>query len=258
MREPVHHIAAAGFSSDAARYERARPGYPAKAVAWLVESLAIGPASSVVDLAAGTGKLTRLLTATGATVVAVEPVAAMRAELSVHCPEVTVVDATAEMLPFATASVDAVTAAQAFHWFEPLAAWAELGRVLRPGGGVGLLWNVRDRSVEWVDDLWRIMDAVEKQAPWRDHESAARHGLEDRPGFGDLHERRFRHSVAMTEQDLVDRFLSVSHVAVLSVDEQQRIVAQAVQTARGHPEAWQGDRLMMPYRVDAYWTRRQP
>ena len=128
----THPTAAAGFGRAADAYERGRPSYPDAAVAYLAAELGLGPAGRVLDLAAGTGKLTRLLAEGGADVVAVEPVAAMRAVLAEAMPEITVLDGTAETIPLGPASVDAVTVAQAFHWFD-----AERARRDPPGAAPG-------------------------------------------------------------------------------------------------------------------------
>ncbi|MCA1843912.1 MAG: class I SAM-dependent methyltransferase, partial [Actinobacteria bacterium] len=193
----VHEVAVTGFA-EAERYERARPGYPPAAVAWLAGHLRLRTGSVAVDLAAGTGKLTRLLTPTGTTVLAVEPVDEMRRLLARQCPTVPVVAGAAERLPLRAGSVDAVTVAQAFHWFDADAAFAELRRVLRPGGRVGLIWNVRDRDVAWVDALWSVMDRVERKAPWRNHDRPAGEALGARTGFGPLGEATFHHEQAVT------------------------------------------------------------
>src|SRR5689334_21961146 len=166
----VHAVAKAGFE-DPADYEAARPSYPPEAVDWFRDQLGIGTGKVVCDLAAGTGKLTRLLVPLGADVVAVEPVSGMRQTLHELLPAVPIAAGTAEALPLADRSVDALTVAQAFHWFDFDHAIAEFARVIRPGGGLGLCWNARDRSVEWVDAVWAVMDRVEKRAPWRDHEN---------------------------------------------------------------------------------------
>jgi len=179
----VHEVAAAGFS-DAADYEAARPSYPPEAVAWFIEHLRIAPGARVVDLAAGTGKLTRLLQPTGADLVAAEPVAGMRDAFRAAVPGIPLVACTAEQLAFRDGSLDAVTVAQAFHWFDHERAIAELARVVRPGGRVGLVWNARDRSVEWVDRVWSIMDRVEKKAPWRDHDNWRDSAFRDRCARG--------------------------------------------------------------------------
>lgn len=146
----VHDAAARGFERGADDYEAARPGYPPEVVDLLVQMLDLAPGRRVLDLAAGTGKLTRLLVPSGAAVVAVEPVAAMRATLADLVPEAEVLDGTAEAIPLPDAAVDAVVVAQAFHWFDAPQALAELARVLRPGGALALVWNVRDESVDWV------------------------------------------------------------------------------------------------------------
>lgn len=162
----MHDVAARGFGAGADDYEKGRPSYPDDVVGWLVDRLAIEPGRRVVDLGAGTGKLTRLLVPTGADLVAVEPVEAMRAELAAGSPGVMALGGTAEDLPVDDASIDAVTVAQAFHWFDAPAALAEIGRVLRPGGGLGLIWNERDAREPWVAELSRLIHWDER-ARWR-------------------------------------------------------------------------------------------
>jgi len=131
---PVHDVAARGFGREAQTYERSRPTYPPDAVAWLVEHLRIGPGARVGDLAAGTGKFTRLLTPSGAELVAIDPIEGMWQMLHTALPEVSLVAATAEALPFAAGAFDAITVAQGFHWFDAEVAAPELQRILRPGG----------------------------------------------------------------------------------------------------------------------------
>jgi SAM-dependent methyltransferase len=138
------------FGPAAADYERARPSYPPEAIAVLRREIGVGPGARVCDLAAGTGKLTRSLVATGADILAVEPVPGMRAQLSEVLPEVEVRDGTAEAIPCEDGSLDAVTVAQAFHWFKFEEALAEIRRVLRPGGGLAILFNQRDEREPWV------------------------------------------------------------------------------------------------------------
>jgi SAM-dependent methyltransferase len=253
---PVHEVAQRGFDAGADAYERARPSYPPEAVAWLVENLRIGDGSRVCDLAAGTGKLTRLLAPSGAQLVAIEPVEGMSRHLRSAQPDVPVAAGTAEALPLRAASLDAVTVAQAFHWFDADRAFGELGRVLRPGGRVGLIWNMRDRTTDWVDALWSIMDRVEKKAPWRDHENWQTSALGERPGFGEIHAAEFRHEQQLTIDDVVARFESVSHVAVLSDDERELVLDEVRDVLRTHPATAGKDTVAIPYRVDAYWCER--
>jgi SAM-dependent methyltransferase len=171
--------------------------------------------------------------------------------------------ATAERLPFRDGSLDAITVAQAFHWFDAPAAFAEFHRVLRPGGRVALVWNARDRSVPWVNEVWSIMDRVEKRAPWRNHdewrESAFVRvtGSEfDNPWFGELHEATFRHEQVLSPADVVERVRSVSHVAVLPPDRREAVLDEVRTLLRDDPATAGRDELALPYRVDAFWTER--
>jgi ubiquinone/menaquinone biosynthesis C-methylase UbiE len=151
----VHAAAARGFARSADAYERARPDYPAEAIAWLAERVGLGPGRTVVDLAAGTGKLTRPLADNGARVIAVEPVAEMRAALPAS---VEALDGTAESIPLDDGSVDLVTVAQAFHWFDGDAALAEIARVLRPEGRLVIEIMHRDLVVrDFSDQDWRLL-----------------------------------------------------------------------------------------------------
>ncbi len=219
----VHAAAASGFARAAAAYERGRPDYPAGAVAWLAERLGLRPGRTVVDLAAGTGKLTRALLATGADVVAVEPVAEMRAALPAAARAL---DGTAEAVPLADASADAATVAQAFHWFDGDRALAELHRVLRPGGGLGLVWNRRALESPVQAALQELMAPYRGDTPahagsgWREAFARTRR-------FGPLEERTFAHVQRLGAQGLADRVGSVSFIAALPSAERERILERA-------------------------------
>jgi SAM-dependent methyltransferase len=252
----IHDVAQRGFDTGADAYELARPSYPPDAVGWLVEHCGIGPGATVCDLAAGTGILTRLLTPTGASVIAIEPVDGMRSVLRATLPAVPTLAATAEALPFGASSLDAVTVAQAFHWFDPTRAFEELGRVLRPGGHVGLIWNARDRSVDWVDRLWSILDRVEKRAPWRDHEHWRDSALGERRGFDSLREATFHHTQVLLTDAVVARFASVSHVAVLPEIERAAVLDEVRHLLATNSETAGRAAVAIPYRVDAYSCER--
>jgi ubiquinone/menaquinone biosynthesis C-methylase UbiE len=245
----VHEVAAAGFN-DPSDYEAARPSYPRDAVAWLVERLGIRAGSRVCDLAAGTGKLTRLLEPTGAELVAVEPVTGMRATFRELLPDVPVVAGTAEALPLRGDSLDALVAAQAWHWFDHDRAIAEVRRVLHEGGALGLVWNARDRTEPWVDAVWRIMDRVEKHAPWRDHENWRDSAFRAMPGFGALERAEFRHRQSSTAEGVVRRISSVSHVAVLPQDERAAVLDEVRAVLATHPDVAGRGVVEIPYRVD--------
>jgi SAM-dependent methyltransferase len=251
----VHEVARAGFD-DPADYEAARPSYPPDALEWIATALRITPRSQVVDLAAGTGKLTRLLAGRTPALFAVEPVPGMRNTFRRLLPEVPVVAGTAEGLPLASASLDAVTVAQAFHWFTFDLATAELARVLRPGGRLALVWNARDRSRDWVNQVWAVMDRVEKRAPWRDHENWRDGALRQMPGFGPLHTAEFRHEHVLTPDDVVRRVASVSHVAVLPQNERDAVLDEIRGLVASHPETAGRSTVAIPYRVDAMWAER--
>jgi SAM-dependent methyltransferase len=176
VREGEHaekSVRARSFGAVADVYERARPSYPGAAVDWLLPE----GARTVLDLGAGTGKLTRALAARGLDVVAVEPLAEMRTGLAWAAPEARALEGTAEAIPLADDSVDAITVAQAWHWVDPERATAEAARVLRPGGTLGLIWNRRDERVDWVARLGEVMGAG-------DAELIEMEGIEIGPPFG--------------------------------------------------------------------------
>jgi SAM-dependent methyltransferase len=164
----VHEAAARGFDSDEVAYDRAGPSYPTDAIDWLIEKLSIKPGRQIVDLAAGTGELTALLADVGSDIVAVEPVASMRDRLRARLPGIPILAGVAEELPFADKSVDAIVVARAFRWFDARRAMDEIARVVRQGGCLGLIWNARDRSPEWVDQVWSVMDRPESPSARRD------------------------------------------------------------------------------------------
>jgi SAM-dependent methyltransferase len=213
----------AGYARAAAAYERGRPGYPPAAADFLAARLRLGPGRTVVDLAAGTGKLTRLLLATGAEVVAVEPVAEMRAALPAA---VRAVDGTAEEMPLDTASADAVTVAQAFHWFDGQAALTEIHRVLRPGSSLALVWNRRK-----MDDP--VNQAIQELfAPYQGHMSAMQTGswqeaFERTKLFGPFEGRVFANDQSLDADGLADRIASVNFIAKLDGKERRKVVEAA-------------------------------
>jgi SAM-dependent methyltransferase len=217
------------FGSVAELYERSRPGYAPDAVAWLAERL---PFASVLDLGAGTGKLTRQLVPYARTVVAVEPDPDMRAVLERVVSGVEVVDGTAESIPVPDGSVDAITAAQAAHWFRIEEATREMHRVLRPGGGVALLWNEWDPQDELLRSFDALIDPLRanlgESPDWRTQ-------LEASPLFerGDL--RRFRHVETLEPERAVERVASISVVASAHPAERERVLGEVARAAGGAP-----------------------
>lgn len=233
--------ATVGFGNEQSveAYERARPSYPAETVAHIVGHGSIGPGRQVLDLAAGTGKLTRLLVPSGADVVAVEPVAAMRDRLVQLLPDIEVHDGTAEALPLPDASVDVVTSAQAFHWFDPPAALAEIARVLRPGGHLFLVWNEWDRDCAWTAEWGDMLARGELERPY-DHYVDVDYAAvveQARPGlFTSVGTFRHRWEQACDEELLLARSASVSVVAALPEDQRQEVLDRVRDLVRTHED----------------------
>ncbi|HLF40880.1 MAG TPA: class I SAM-dependent methyltransferase, partial [Acidimicrobiia bacterium] len=229
--------------------------YSPEAVARLARELRLSPAATVLDLGAGTGKLTRALAATGAAVVAVEPVEGMRRTFRRVLPAVPLIGATAEALPVAGGSVDTAVAGQAFHWFRADAALASIHRVLRPGGRLGLVWNVRDESVEWVAALTRLIDAHVGPGPgyrygaWRESFSSTRL-------FGPLGTAGYRTEQRVTTEGVVDRVATISHIAALPDAERERIAEQVRGLLARHPDTRNRDTHVILHRTDVFWCDR--
>lgn len=257
-----HHIpqaAAEGFGSGADAYESARPSYPSDAVAEIARVGALGPGRRVLDLAAGTGKLTRLLVATGAEVVAVEPVAAMRDVLTSVVPGVEALDGTAESVPLPDGSVDAVTVAQAFHWFDRRAALAEIARVLRPGGALVLVWNTRDRSVDWVQRWSDLLVEGEGDRPFDRYVGVDYAAVVAADGAGAFTpvERWATSWVQPSTPDLLlERSASVSVVAALPADERALVLERVRELTRTHPDLAGRDSFGFPYDTTVWWCHR--
>jgi len=251
----VHSAAIQGFGNAAQAYARGRPDYPAELATWLRENLDLHPGRTAIDLGAGTGKFTKLLIQTGSNVIAVEPVAAMRAELAASLPGVQAVAGTAESISLEDAVSDAVVCAQAFHWFATEATLDEIHRVLRPGGKLGLVWNVRDESVDWVAAITEILTPYEGDAP-RYHTGEWRRPFTGRL-FSDLHETRFTHlHIGIPKQIIVDRFLSVSFIAALPENEKSTVTRELRDLISSHPKLRGRETIAMRYETRAYCCRR--
>lgn len=253
----IHTTAASGFEAGAATYVRGRPDYPSALDGWLTGIIGLGTGTTVLDLGAGTGKFTKRLAATGAAVVAVEPVAAMRQRLAEQVPGISALDGTAEHLPLEDASVDVVICAQAFHWFANTKALAEIHRVLTPAGRLGLVWNSKDESVPWVRALFAIIEPHEGDVPrfypgkWRSVFPAR--------GFSTLEEVRFPHTHSgPAEQVLVDRLLSVSFIASLPEAERATVAQRIRDFARSTPELEGRSEVSVPYVTHAFTTTKLP
>lgn len=240
----VHEAAAIGFQRSAEAYERGRPAYPQAVVQWLVDRLDLRVGRRVVDLAAGTGKLTRMLVPTGATLVAVEPVLGMCHVFAEAVPDVPIAAGTAEKLPVVGACLDVVTVAQAFHWFDGSQALAEIHRVLRPGGWLALIWNRRDVQDSVQQEIDRIIDPYRGDTPSY-HRENWRRLLQETRLFGRPQEAAFANRQVLDVDGLIDRVMSTSFLAALFPDEQEEVVASLRALAARHAA-----RVVLPYRTE--------
>jgi SAM-dependent methyltransferase len=205
----------------------------------------------VLDLAAGTGKMTALLARSGADIVAVEPVAAMRERLAAQLPDVEVLDGTAEAIPLPDDSVDAVVVAQAFHWFDAPRALDEIARVLRPGGGLALVWNSRDTREPWVARMSELIQWNEGEIPTYDAGDEAWADVVAAPGhFTPVQLREARYEQVVDEDTLVDRVASTSYIATMAAGPRGALLQQVRDLVAGFPPTW-----VLPYRTFVYWCR---
>lgn len=252
----VHQAAGVGYQRAADAYERSRPSYPMPVIRELADAVRLERGRTVVDLGAGTGKFTRLLALTGARVVALEPVAAMREQLAELLPGVEVGDGTAESTGLPGSSVDVVVAAQSWHWFRQEEALAEVERVLRPGGSLALVWNTFDASVPWVRDFQRIYFGRAPQDLPSHLDGRWRTVLEGRAGWSPVSERHLPNPHPVTREGVLERMASSSIIAALDSEERRRVRAEVDAVLRAHPQTRHGDRIELPYTTDVYWTHR--
>jgi SAM-dependent methyltransferase len=254
-RRPIHEQASIGFERAADAYERGRPEYPAAAVEHLIKTLNIGRDTRIVELGAGTGKFTRRLVPTGAEILAVEPVDAMRRKLSHLLPGLNVVDGTAEAIPLPDASADAVVVAQAFHWFDGEKALAEIHRVLKPGRGLGLIWNVRDDSLAWISELTRIIEPYEGDVP-RYKSLAWMSAFQSSRLFSPLVEAEFPHVQTLPLDAVEDRVTSISFIAALPDAEREAVRQKVRELVRTEAKNRGLAEIDFPYRTHVYTCRR--
>ncbi|GAB3658359.1 class I SAM-dependent methyltransferase [Glycomyces tarimensis] len=245
-RPPDDHARSFGQAADL--YDAVRPDYPPEALAWMLGSDPV----DVVDVGAGTGLLTRGLLAQGHRVTAVEPDRQMLDKLIASSPGLAAsLCGPAERLPLPDAAADAIVAGQAFHWFDRDRALPECRRVLRPGGVLAPIWNVRDESVDWVAALVDIIGPSKG-------ELTAIHATE--PGFFGPHFREadvrvFRHDKPMDGSGLVRLVQSRSPYLTASTERRQALVADVEDLLRHHPQLAGRETFAMPYATYACKVR---
>ncbi len=236
---------ARSFGPVAETYERVRPDYPAEAVAWTC-----GDARRVVDVGAGTGKMTRALLATGCAVTAVEPDPLMRERFTVALPGTRVLPGTGEHLPLADRSVDAVVFAQSWHWTDPVVASVEAGRVLVDDGVLGLVWNTRDQSVAWVGEMNEVWGVTNGEAITRLSE----------PPFGAPFSRSVHRTWSWTQEMTVEEVVALagsrSTVSTLPPRVREERLADLQDLLTTHPDLVGRATVPMPYLTDAWRVTR--
>ncbi len=235
-----HQRLARSFSSVAEAYDRGRPSFPREAAQWLVGQ----DAATVLEVGAGTGKLTEQLVALGHDVHATEPAQAMLDILRRNLPDTRTTQASAEELPVPDRSVDVVVAAQSFHWFDLERALPEIARVLRPGGHLSLVWNLRNEKIPWVRKLGALIGNQELLA--QDiAEPLVHSGL-----FGFVEDATFPFWQDINRETIQDLVLSRSSIA--SLDEETR-AAKLAEVMAFYDDYGRGmDGMRLPYDTQCY------
>jgi SAM-dependent methyltransferase len=224
------------FETVAAEYERHRPDYPEEALRWAVGCLDLGPGARVLDVGAGTGKLTRGLVGLGLEVAAVEPGAPMLDQLRAAVPEAEALEGPAEAIPLPDAGVDAAFAGQAFHWFDRARALPELHRVLRPAGGLVLLWNWWDERDPLQEELGRLIGYAGHE-PYREEE------LPGAPWFREL-ARTVVETTQQSSPDALVGYLSTASAFLTAERHEREETLRAVhELASRHGESFPLPRL---------------
>ncbi|MFC9473455.1 class I SAM-dependent methyltransferase [Nocardia sp. NPDC056952] len=239
---------AGSFGAQAAVYAEHRPDYPEAGIRWALEAVAERDGVVVLDLGAGTGKLTGGLLAAGVEVIAVEPDEAMRAELVRLYPGVTALSGTAEAIPLADGSVDAVLAGQAFHWFDQALAFPEIARVLRAEGVFAAIWNNDDNKVDWVAGLRDVSRSSASFPP-----SSSDDALPAHPLFAPFEYAEFAHSQRRTAESLTASIGTNSHTVVISAQERAEVLGRILDYLRATPETADGE-FDFPLRTEVIRT----
>jgi len=249
----IHESAAKGFAAGADAYERGRPEYSPEAIEALIRELRLEPGKRVLDLAAGTGKLTRQIASSGAEIVAIEPIPEMRSKLEAASPDVAAIEGTAEAIPLPNHSVDAVVVGQAFHWFDGVRAASEIRRVLRPEGALGLIWQARDPRLPWIERLDEIIDRADDGHP-RFRTMGWREAFDRTALFEPLRSADFETVQRGRPETIVDRVASISYVAAMSEVRRRRVLDEVRDLLATDPETRGADVIELPYRAHIYWT----
>ncbi|CAM4429664.1 class I SAM-dependent methyltransferase [Nocardia ninae] len=236
-KRALHARRASSFGAHAMDYAEHRPDYPLAAIRWALEAVPTVPAPIVVDLGAGTGKLTEGLLAAGVSVVAVEPDDGMRVELMRRLPGVRALEGSAEEIPLPDRSVDAIVAGQAFHWFDQQRAFPEFARVLRKRGTFAALWNTDDMRVGWVAELGRVARSDASAPP----PELGDVQLPEHPLFEIFERAEFPHTQRRTAESLAATIGTHSHTLVVSPQQRAEVLHRVTEYLRSRPETAEGE-----------------
>ena len=254
--KPIHHAAQQGFSQAAELYQQVRPDYPNEIVNWLKQELQLDQSSCVVDLGAGTGKFIPYLEQVTSDIIAVEPVQAMREQLSLAHPKIRTLDAYSTEIPLPPQSVDAVLCAQSFHWFANIETLNEIYQLLKIDGHLGLIWNQRDIEVNWVKALADILQLLEQDTPryhsgdWKkvfEHQFLFR--LESVKVYSQVQK-------GTVEQVVSQRLLSTSFIAAMTEKQQLELKQQFEQVVYEFTGKQPQDEIEFPYITYAYHFKK--
>ncbi|WP_218665739.1 class I SAM-dependent methyltransferase [Acinetobacter sp. Colony158] len=254
--KPIHHAAQQGFSQAAELYQQVRPDYPNEIVNWLKQELQLDQSSCIVDLGAGTGKFIPYLEQVTSDIIAVEPVQAMREQLSLAHPEIKALDAYSTEIPLPPQSVDAVLCAQSFHWFANIETLNEIYQLLKIDGHLGLIWNQRDIEVNWVKALADILQPLEQDTPryhsgdWKkvfEHQFLFR--LESVKVYSQVQK-------GTVEQVVSQRLLSTSFIAAMTEKQQLELKQQFEQVVYEFTGKQPQDEIEFPYITYAYHFKK--
>jgi ubiquinone/menaquinone biosynthesis C-methylase UbiE len=246
------HPTARGFEAAAVDYDRSRPEYPDTVARWLIERLDLSPDRQVVDIAAGTGKLTRLLTVECVSVLAIEPVAGMRSRLAAALPGVQVLDGVAEDIPLEDGSVDAATVGQAFHWFDGDQALREIHRIVRARGRLAVVYNRRNLEDALHAGIEAIISPLRDETPG--HRIGRWRAAFDRTRlWEEVDELELAHVQQIDREGVVRRVASTSFIAGLPSDRRADVLDQVRAFVKRRPEP-----IDLPHVCECFLWERVP
>ena len=256
MTHSLHPAAQHGFSSAAKLYQDVRPNYPQDIIVWLTQDLQLNEQSKVIDLGAGTGKFLDYLKQATANIVAVEPIAEMLEQLKIVHPEVQTQQAFSHQILLNSNSIDAILCAQSFHWFANNETLAEIHRLLKPDGHLGLVWNQRDESVDWVKALADFIAEYETDTP-RFHSQEWQKVFLDQKLFKLENEKKFSHHQTGSVENVVSkRLLSTSFIAAMPALKQLELKLKFEEIVEQFTGKKAQDEISFPYQIYAYHYRK--